>query len=343
MALDHDHCFLCAVLLDAENRTDEHVFARWLQRDFDLWNQTIRLLNASSIRYRSLTIPCCRDCNGFWLSKIEDVVAAAFRAGGTAVEELDPIVLSLWMAKIYYGLHFKELALPMDLRNQKVGTIVHRDQLSRMTELHQVLQVARGRVRLSRAPASIIVLRAQVPAEARDQFDYRDARRAPFLAIRIGETVVLGCLLDWGAMSALDDEVLCVARSLELHPVQFIEVAAYASYLACRYTGRFGYLTEPCGDYDRIEPVQVRSRRAGASLFKPFDREVFGHHLAEAMGFELDEVYVPEEDFLWTNLVMPDGTPLVLTLEQAPIGVRVVPPTWPLRHPEEFVSSASAD
>jgi hypothetical protein len=343
MALDHDHCFLCAVLLDAENRTDEHVFARWLQRDFDLWNQTIRLLNASSIPYRSLTIPCCRDCNVFWLSKIENVVAAAFRAGATAVEELDPIVLSLWMAKIYYGLHFKELALPMDLRNQEVGTIVHRDQLSRMTELHQILQAARGRVRLSRAPASIIVLCAQVPAEARDQFDYRDARSAPFLAIRVGQTVVLGCLLDWGAMSALDDEVLRVAQSLELHPVQFIEVAAYASYLACRYTERFGYLTELCGDHDRIEPVQVRSRRTEASLFKPFDREVFGRHLAEAMDFELDEVYVPEEDFLWTTLARPDGTPLVLTLEQAPTDVRVVPPTWSLRHPEEFASSASAD
>jgi len=35
----------------------EHVFAKWLQQDFNLWNQRMFLRNGTSIRYRQLTIP----------------------------------------------------------------------------------------------------------------------------------------------------------------------------------------------------------------------------------------------------------------------------------------------
>jgi hypothetical protein len=45
MALDHDHCFLCGVELIAGNRTEEHVFPRWMQREYDLWTQRLTLLN----------------------------------------------------------------------------------------------------------------------------------------------------------------------------------------------------------------------------------------------------------------------------------------------------------
>ncbi len=69
MALDHDHCFLCGLALSENTRTVEHVFPQWLLADFDLHNQKINLLNGSSIRYRSLVIPCCKDCNTFWLAR----------------------------------------------------------------------------------------------------------------------------------------------------------------------------------------------------------------------------------------------------------------------------------
>ena len=50
MALDHDHCFLCGVELTDAIRTDEHVFPKWMQRDFDLWNEELNLLNANHNR-----------------------------------------------------------------------------------------------------------------------------------------------------------------------------------------------------------------------------------------------------------------------------------------------------
>src|SRR4051794_24050423 len=108
MALDHDHCFLCGVELSSDNRSDEHVFPKWLLNEFDLWDERLNLLNGTTIPYRQLTIPCCLTCNTYWLSQIEEKVQKAFSAGADAVEALDRVALCLWLGKIYYGLLFKE-------------------------------------------------------------------------------------------------------------------------------------------------------------------------------------------------------------------------------------------
>src|SRR5687768_8784160 len=64
-------CFLCAKKLTSRNRSDEHVFPKWMQTRFDLTNQEIILLNGTVIPYRQLTIPCCRRCNNTYLARIE--------------------------------------------------------------------------------------------------------------------------------------------------------------------------------------------------------------------------------------------------------------------------------
>src|SRR5262249_19009712 len=69
--LDWSRCFLCGVHLTKENRTDEHVFPQWMLRDFKLYDSEIELLNGTFIRYRALKIPCCSECNNYWLSQIE--------------------------------------------------------------------------------------------------------------------------------------------------------------------------------------------------------------------------------------------------------------------------------
>jgi hypothetical protein len=155
MALDHDHCFLCNELLTDDNRTVEHVFPRWLQRDYDLWDQPLRLLNRTDISYRQLTIPCCKDCNGLWLKPIEDQVAKAVRSGPEAVTALDQTTLCLWLSKIYYGLRFKKLTLLSDQRRRDGDRIVEPKYLAGHSELHHMLQAARGRIRFARSAGSL--------------------------------------------------------------------------------------------------------------------------------------------------------------------------------------------
>ncbi len=243
MAFDHEHCFLCGILLDASNRTVEHVFAKWLQQDFNLWDQRMFLRNGTSIPYRQLTIPSCKECNGFWLAAVEDQLARAFREGTDAVRALDKTLLSLWMAKIYYGLQIKELVLPRDRCDRDGPTIVDRAALGRQSELHHVLQAIRGRVRFDRTPGSLRIFCSQVPASREEGFDYRDLQVAPFLALRIGPTVVVSSLLDWGTIDHFGDPYLDLADQLDLHPAQFAEVAAHAAYRTMRLNVRFALLT----------------------------------------------------------------------------------------------------
>jgi len=52
-----DNCFLCGIRLGEKN-TEEHIFPKWLQHKFELWDQKLILTNKSKIPYRNLTIPC---------------------------------------------------------------------------------------------------------------------------------------------------------------------------------------------------------------------------------------------------------------------------------------------
>ncbi len=69
--LNDDCCFLCGALMDG-SKSAEHVFPKWLQNRYDLWNQKIELLNGSLMPYRQLTIPCCEKCNNEHLSSLEN-------------------------------------------------------------------------------------------------------------------------------------------------------------------------------------------------------------------------------------------------------------------------------
>src|SRR5437868_5625128 len=86
--LDRTTCFLCADPLTGQTRTDEHVIPKWVQQKYDLWNESLGLLNDSSIQYRQLTVPCCKRCNNETLSRLESTVEVAVSSGYDAVVAL---------------------------------------------------------------------------------------------------------------------------------------------------------------------------------------------------------------------------------------------------------------
>ena len=337
MALDHEHCFLCGVFLDASNRTVEHVFAKWLQQDFNLWNQRMFLRNGTSIRYRQLTIPSCKECNEFWLAAVEDQLAHAFREGTDAVRALDQTLLCLWMAKIYYGLQFKELVLPRDRRDPGGTTIVDRAALGRQSELHHVLQAIRRRVRFGRTPGSPRIFCSQMPASGEEGFDYRDLQAAPFLALRIGPTVVVSSLLDWGTINRFGDPYLDLADQLDLHPAQFPEVAAHAAYRAMRFGLRFALLTVPMGGgLDLIEPVIIDAEpEPRRPAMRSFVAREFTAVFHEYTGVAFDDLYSAADDGVFSTLLTEDGRPQQIELQEVPARVQVVPPSFAAKYRDD--------
>lgn len=102
-SFDIDSCFLCGKTYNGA-KTVEHVFPKWLQNSFELWDQKIRLLNGTLLPYRRLTIPCCKLCNVEHLSKLENEVKNSLLSGYASANRLSSNTWYLWGAKLFYGV-----------------------------------------------------------------------------------------------------------------------------------------------------------------------------------------------------------------------------------------------
>jgi hypothetical protein len=106
-------CFICS----RSAETEEHIFPKWLQNKYSLWDQKIRLPNSTKISYRQLKIPCCNECNNEILSQIEKRIE-----NGSASNQ----DLWRWAVKIHYGLLRKDDFLEWDRKNPgyKIGEVI---------------------------------------------------------------------------------------------------------------------------------------------------------------------------------------------------------------------------
>jgi len=298
---DHDFslttCFLCGKRLDAKTRSDEHVFAQWMLRRFDLHNARLVLLNGTSIPYRQLTIPCCTRCNNEHLSKIEGRVREVIE-GARPIESLDEKTLYLWSSKIFYGLLYREVLLPMERSlHGNSASIVSIDEIQRYKILHVFLQAARLPVRFdsfdSKFPASVFAFKTQQPRTLRAQFEFRDDIRHATLYLRLGEVEVLAAF-DAGAQAFEWQRLYRKYQRFRLHPIQLEELAAAMFYKASLFDRTPKLMIS--GDARRgyrvfIMPIAGLSTKP---VFKPWDRNAFAEYLSTFTG-------LPAE------LLAPDG------------------------------------
>lgn len=311
-ATDWNHCFLCGVDLTDENRSDEHVFPKWLLRRFDIWNEVLNLPNGTGIRYKHLTIPCCRDCNSVWLSQVENKMATATAKGIDEVRALGSSFIATWMAKLYYGLLFRDLNLLIDRANPDAGTIIDSETIKGFREIHQVLQVTNGRVHIQedRTPASIFLF-STLEAEEHPKagFDYADLLHPPFMAIRLGGIGIVAPLLDWGASNAHEHKHLKNIDQIQLHPVQFREVMAYLASVHARFNRNPKYFVGAGnGGADQLLVLPLGGMSA-KPLYDGFEPDVYAAYLATWTDHELEDVWDGSSSH-WTFLKDRNGDPI---------------------------------
>jgi len=140
LSLTNEKCFLCG---SGESITQEHVFPKWLQHRDGLFDRELTLLNGAQIKYRQLTIPCCRDCNGIYLGKIEKQISQAVTSGFHGCTGLPDLVVYQWAGKIFFGILRKELTLLADRKDTAAGPIVSEKLVESFSSLHLFLQSIR--------------------------------------------------------------------------------------------------------------------------------------------------------------------------------------------------------
>lgn len=229
MRLDDHHCFLCGCDM-GEHSTVEHVFPKWLQNKYDLWNKTTELLNETKIEYRNLTIPCCFTCNNEDLSKLEGEIKRAAENGYEAVLALDGLKLYQWAAKLYYGLLRKELTLKYDRSDLNSSNILADTDFKHFEMLHLIMQSIRRPIEFpSGKPFSVLVANMHNP-KGLSEFDFRDNLLGHVIKVQLGEVGFIVSFEDAAINEDSYGNYLRAVNGRKLHRLQFDELFARIVY-----------------------------------------------------------------------------------------------------------------
>jgi hypothetical protein len=222
MPLSQNHCFLCGREL-AKN-TDEHIFPKWLQHKFNLWDQSITLLNRTIIPYRMLKIPCCNTCNNEYLSQLENDISIAVDGGYDSFIQLDEGKIFYWAAKILYGLFFKELSLNFDRKDPLAGTIMKPEAMEKFHTLHMLLQGIRCPTQyLPVKPYSIFIFKMYEYDDGdwdESNFNYFDSYIQTVYGMKMNDIGFILCIEDSGVQAEFGKEYFDKYKDKTLHPIQ---------------------------------------------------------------------------------------------------------------------------
>jgi hypothetical protein len=140
--------------------------------------------------------------------------------------------------------------------------------------------------------------------------------------------VVIASLLDWGAVTdGMTIKAVESARQLDLHPVQFEEVAASVAYAASKFLGEFMYSVHHGPEYDVLDAVLIRKAdERDAEVFAPMSVRESAEVQALFMRMAFEDIYDEEQGLVWTCVTGPDGQPAPMPLERVPMGVEIVTP-----------------
>lgn len=294
-----DACFLCGVRLGPTNATEEHVIPRWAQGRYELWNQRLTLLNGTTLPYRALTVPCCSPCNSRHLKPLEDKLSAAVASGASAVRNLDPRTIFLWLGKVFWGLLYRELFLAFDRKERAAGTITSPDLMREYRMHHYFLQSARVPLTFSGfLPGSVFVYDVKPTAAPNAQWFLSDDIETLFICCTMGEVGLVGALQDGGAQWHQFRDVHDRLKGHPLHPLQFREVAAKHCYASKLFDRIPKYMITDDGVV-RQAPLQGLSAKP---IFRPWSQQEYASVLSQFSLQSLDRIFSPPDlvmTWLW--------------------------------------------
>ena len=248
-------CFLCGGLPSTGD--GEHVIARWLQRAYDLYDESLTLLNGTLIRYRQLTVPCCVDCNTGYLSGLETRVQAIISKGEVSTPD-EASEIGRWMAKILVGILVKETGLFLDRSTPALGKIAPADVLEDFRHCHLVLQSGRKRMRFEglHGPHPFSFYWYRVSGEE-GGFDLSTNLVGQSIAMRVGR-LGMAFVNDGGLQMEAGVKGPFGLNGATVSPTQFSELAARIHYKGALRNATHFYINAESPEELSMAQVSVR-------------------------------------------------------------------------------------
>jgi hypothetical protein len=305
-------CFICRRPLTVGDpkaldlATREDVFPRWLWRRLQLaiGGAGINLLAGNWKNYPGLVVPCCRECNNHYMSQVETRIAEGIRSFA-AFEKLSRSDLSLWAAKILYGLlHFE--VKPWDPKTK--SQLPSRLDASAFDHLQLSIRLLNGfrkRIILDtpKWPFSILRFHLKSGGPRSLNFQFRDSVNWPVaLAMRVDSVGFVVVFDDFGYSEDWYDRVLRrLLDGRQIHPLQFSEIVARTFYEAGMVQSNIEYWSResPAGMILTLRPEMV------ASL--PPDSRRRAAMISEYTGLPLTELWSKEREDTVSLLVRKNG------------------------------------
>lgn len=269
MEFDLNHtCFLCGRTAET---TEEHVFPRWLQRRFDLWDQFVVLLNGTRIRYRDLRIPCCTECNNEHLSQVESKVSTLCSDGDADRLNAESDTLFIWLYKLMYGINYKELFLSNDRKDPNARKIVSQESHSPRGSYKLFLKFARGGLKsVEFSPYSVFVFRIQDSSPTTYYF-----ASEPYKLVAsaiIGNVGIVASFQDDGYISKDISRYGVLDGRKTLSLAEFGDFSAFVmhlktrmkmppNYLVAKYRDRIELRVQPWAETERYREFNVNTQR----------------------------------------------------------------------------------
>ena len=226
-------CVMCRDILDRETSTVEHIYPKWLQNEFNLWDKRLTLPNGSSIPYRQLTVPCCKECNGGIMADWEKRVQNAVEQGYDAFVQLEEEIIAWWIYKLYYTKLIKELSLKSDIRDPN-SEMIFTDRLLKdyYPIYYYMCELIKGTKFSHPKPYELYIYRTYQD----HSFDYIDDIARHVVYIEMNDILIVCALDSFGFFSVQYEKELQSLNSMDkISSIQALELFVKIVYYRTHY------------------------------------------------------------------------------------------------------------
>lgn len=227
-------CVMCRDELTKNTKSVEHIYPKWLQERYNLWDKTMTLPNGSKTSYRQLTVPCCKECNGGVMAEWEKLIQQASEQGYDCFVELSEEVIAWWVMKLYYAKLIKELSFRENIKDPASGMMITDEKIVKYNVIFYYMnELIKGAKFNDPKPYELYIYRTM----SNNDFDYIDDTLRHVVYIQISDILIVCALDSFGVFKVQYQRETERLRELEVvHPLQAIELFSKIVYFKSHYS-----------------------------------------------------------------------------------------------------------